>query len=100
MNFSGTRNSTSANSLNPTSGGDEGVQGRMSALSLGGSGNVGARSLKYVYDLPYFERKELCRILDENNQWEALGAFAIWRSSQSRFSPIKLISNYPFQVEV
>ncbi|KAL0279249.1 UNVERIFIED_CONTAM: hypothetical protein PYX00_000853 [Menopon gallinae] len=28
---------------------------------------------KYVYDLPYFERMELCRILDQNDKWEELG---------------------------
>jgi len=27
----------------------------------------------FIYDLPYFERKELCRILDVNNKWELLG---------------------------
>ncbi|KAK4878466.1 hypothetical protein RN001_010972 [Aquatica leii] len=27
----------------------------------------------YVYDLPHSERKELCRILDQNNKWEELG---------------------------
>lgn len=30
-------------------------------------------NVKYVYDLPYFERKELCRILDHNDKWEELG---------------------------
>ncbi|XP_046387837.1 mitogen-activated protein kinase kinase kinase 4-like [Ischnura elegans] len=29
--------------------------------------------VKYVYDLPYVERKELCRILDCNDKWEELG---------------------------
>ncbi|XP_071454890.1 serine/threonine-protein kinase pelle [Hetaerina americana] len=30
-------------------------------------------NIKYIYDLPYFERKELCRILDHNDKWEELG---------------------------
>lgn len=30
---------------------------------------------KYVYDIPYFERMELCRILDQNDKWEELGEF-------------------------
>lgn len=29
--------------------------------------------IKYIYDLPFFDRKEICRIFDENDQWEALG---------------------------
>lgn len=28
---------------------------------------------KYVYDIPYFERIGLCRILDQNDKWEELG---------------------------
>lgn len=36
------------------------------------SGNR-VKQCKYVYDLPYKERKELCSILDINNQWEKLG---------------------------
>lgn len=28
---------------------------------------------KYIYDLPYFARMELCRILDQNDKWEELG---------------------------
>lgn len=27
----------------------------------------------YIYQLPHAERKELCRILDQNNTWEDLG---------------------------
>lgn len=27
----------------------------------------------YIYKLPYHERKELCRILDQNDKWEELG---------------------------
>ncbi|KAK6642659.1 hypothetical protein RUM43_004161 [Polyplax serrata] len=30
-------------------------------------------SPKYVYDIPYFERMELCRVLDQNDKWEELG---------------------------
>lgn len=26
----------------------------------------------YIYNLPHAERKELCRILDQNNKWEDL----------------------------
>ena len=37
------------------------------------SGASGCGRVKYVYDLPYFERKELCRVLDENNDWETIG---------------------------
>jgi len=29
--------------------------------------------IKYVHELPYFERKEICLIFDERNQWEILG---------------------------
>ncbi|CAG7832147.1 unnamed protein product [Allacma fusca] len=36
-------------------------------------GSGSSNSTKYVYDLPYFNRKELCRVLDENNQWETVG---------------------------
>nr|AKJ26285.1 pelle [Eriocheir sinensis] len=31
------------------------------------------QEVKYVYDLPYTERKQLCNILDSNNDWERLG---------------------------
>ena len=27
---------------------------------------------KYIYNLPYIERSELCKILNEENKWEAL----------------------------
>lgn len=27
----------------------------------------------YIYNLPYHERKELCKILDQNDKWEELG---------------------------
>ena len=30
-------------------------------------------SVKYVYELPYTERKMLCNILDMDDQWERLG---------------------------
>jgi hypothetical protein len=30
-------------------------------------------SVRYVYHLPYFERRELCRILDRMDKWEELG---------------------------
>lgn len=30
-------------------------------------------NVMYVYNLPYQERKELCKILDQNNKWEELG---------------------------
>jgi len=29
----------------------------------------------YVYELPYSERKELCDIIDMNDQWEELGKY-------------------------
>lgn len=67
MNVNGSR-SRSTNSSNNLS--------RLGSGGIGpwGSGTTNSKSpVKYVYDLPYFERKELCRILDENNQWEALG---------------------------
>lgn len=32
-----------------------------------------SREVKYVYDLPYLERKQLCNILDSDNSWEKLG---------------------------
>lgn len=31
------------------------------------------RNVRYVYHLPYFERRELCRILDRMDKWEELG---------------------------
>lgn len=37
---------------------------------------------KYVYDLPYFERMELCRILDHNEKWEELGKDSISKLSK------------------
>lgn len=27
----------------------------------------------YIYHLPHSERRDLCRILDQNNKWEELG---------------------------
>ena len=27
---------------------------------------------KYIYNLPYIERSELCKILNEENKWEEL----------------------------
>jgi hypothetical protein len=30
-------------------------------------------NVRYVYHLPYFERRELCRILDRMDKWEELG---------------------------
>lgn len=44
-----------------------------SASSAGGGGLHLSNSIKYVYELPYLERKEICRIFDENNLWETLG---------------------------
>jgi hypothetical protein len=38
-----------------------------------GSGPLTVEGIKYIYELPFFDRKELCRIFDENNQWETLG---------------------------
>ena len=35
--------------------------------------NNNSRNVKYVYHLPYFERRELCRILDRMDKWEELG---------------------------
>lgn len=35
--------------------------------------NNNERNVKYVYDLPYFARRELCRILDRMDKWEELG---------------------------
>ncbi|MPC70520.1 hypothetical protein E2C01_064769 [Portunus trituberculatus] len=31
------------------------------------------QEVKYVYDLPYGVRKQLCSILDVNDAWEELG---------------------------
>lgn len=31
------------------------------------------KNIKYVYQLPYSERMQLCRILDMNDKWEILG---------------------------
>lgn len=36
-------------------------------------------NVKYVYQLPYSERMQLCRILDMNDKWEILGKFQIFR---------------------
>lgn len=35
--------------------------------------NNNNRNVRYVYHLPYFERRELCRILDRMDKWEELG---------------------------
>jgi hypothetical protein len=35
--------------------------------------NNNNRNVRYVYHLPYFERRELCRILDRMDKWEDLG---------------------------
>lgn len=32
-----------------------------------------AGECKYIYDLPYQPRRDLARILDDNNQWKELG---------------------------
>lgn len=32
-----------------------------------------SREIKYIYQLPYYEHKELCRLLDHNDKWEELG---------------------------
>lgn len=53
----------------------------ITAASTGGGGGAFAvagqqnptLAYKYVYDLPFFDRKEFCRVFDENNQWETLG---------------------------
>lgn len=33
------------------------------------------KTLTYVYELPYSERKELCDIIDMNYKWEELGKY-------------------------
>lgn len=35
--------------------------------------NNSQHNVRYVYHLPYFERRELCRILDRMDKWEELG---------------------------
>lgn len=30
------------------------------------------KNIKYVYNLPFFERSELCKILNQNDKWEEL----------------------------
>lgn len=29
-------------------------------------------NMKYIYQLPFFERSELCKILNQNDKWEEL----------------------------
>ncbi|XP_035714820.1 pelle-like serine/threonine-protein kinase pik-1 isoform X2 [Folsomia candida] len=43
--------------------------------------SASATTLKYIYDLPFFDRKEICRIFDENSQWETLGGGLMGYSS-------------------
>ena len=31
-----------------------------------------SKNIKYVYDLPYSERSEICNILNQNDKWEEL----------------------------
>lgn len=31
-----------------------------------------ADKIKYIYHLPFFERSELCKILNQNDKWEEL----------------------------
>ncbi|XP_049787337.1 interleukin-1 receptor-associated kinase 1-like [Schistocerca cancellata] len=35
--------------------------------------STNSREVKYIYQLPYYEHKELCRLLDHNDKWEELG---------------------------
>lgn len=30
----------------------------------------------YIYEIPYFIRMELCRILNQNDKWEELGKYS------------------------
>jgi hypothetical protein len=46
-------------------------QGVYSAIVIMANNNK--RNVRYVYHLPYFERRELCRILDRMDKWEELG---------------------------
>lgn len=35
------------------------------------------KRIKYIYSLPFIERTELCRILDQNNKWKNLAGIII-----------------------
>lgn len=47
--------------------------GPVSDSATSSGGGLHQHCVKYVYELPYLERKEICRIFDENNLWETLG---------------------------
>jgi hypothetical protein len=43
---------------------------RLMSVVMANNNNLNVR---YVYHLPYFARRELCRILDRMDKWEELG---------------------------
>lgn len=74
MNFNNTSSRNFSLGLRGGVGGAGGSLGNgNTASSAGGGGLHLNNSIKYVYELPYLERKEICRIFDENNLWETLG---------------------------
>lgn len=53
---------------------------------------------RYIYDLPYIERQELCDLLNQNNKWEELAGKKLKRIIKQILGLYKYLRHYKFSL--